>query len=226
MEKKIIEGYPHIRLEFDRISEEEVVKNSNEFYYKMDQRRTVRDFDPRPVPKKVMENIILTAGTAPSGAHKQPWTFCLISDAEIKRKIRAAAEEEEKISYSQRMPEEWKNDLKPLGTDWRKPFLEEAPYLIVVFKQSYGLDESGNKSQHYYVSESVGIACGFLIAAIHQAGLVTVTHTPSPMNFLSKILARPENEKPFLLLPVGYPKSETYVPDIQRKDLEKICVEY
>ncbi|MDX5337390.1 MAG: nitroreductase family protein [Cyclobacteriaceae bacterium] len=226
MEKKIIEGYPHIRLEFDPISEAEVVAKSTEFYQKMNQRRTVRDFDTRPVPKEVMEKIILTAGTAPSGAHKQPWTFCLISDPEIKSQIRAAAEEEEKISYSQRMPEEWKNDLKPLGTDWRKPFLEEAPYLIVVFKQSYGLDESGNRTQHYYVSESVGIACGFLIAAIHQAGLVTVTHTPSPMNFLAKILGRPENEKPYLLLPVGYPKSETYVPDIQRKDLKNILVEY
>ena len=226
MEKKIIEGYPHIQLQFDRIEEQDVVNKAAEFYHKMDQRRTVRDFDSRPIPKEVMENIILTAGTAPSGAHKQPWTFCLISDPEIKREIRKAAEEEEKISYSQRMPEEWKNDLRPLGTDWRKPFLEEAPYLIVVFKQSYGLDESGKKSQHYYVSESVGIACGFLIAAIHQAGLVTVTHTPSPMNFLAKILNRPENEKPYLLLPVGYPKSETFVPDIHRKDLEKIMVQY
>ncbi|WP_026950647.1 nitroreductase family protein [Algoriphagus mannitolivorans] len=226
MEKKIIDGYPHIRLEFADTPEVDVVNNAREFYYKMNQRRTVRDFDTRPVPLEVMENLILTAGTAPSGAHKQPWTFCLISDPELKRKIREAAEEEEKISYSQRMPEEWKKDLKPLGTDWRKPFLEEAPYLIVVFKQSYGLDESGNKSQHYYVSESVGIACGFLIAAIHQAGLVTVTHTPSPMNFLAKILNRPENEKPYLLLPVGYPKSETFVPDIQRKELEKILVPY
>lgn len=191
----------------------------------MDQRRTVREFDTKPVPLEVMENIILTASTAPSGAHKQPWTFCLISDPEIKKKIRETAEEEEKISYSHRMPEDWKNDLKPLGTDWEKPFLEDAPYLIVVFKQSYGI-QNGEKVQHYYVQESVGIACGFLIAAIHHAGLVTVTHTPSPMNFLGKILNRPENEKPFLLLPVGYPKTETYVPDIHRKNLEEILVRY
>ena len=191
----------------------------------MESRRTVREFDSKPIPLEVMENIIRTAGTAPSGAHKQPWTFCLISDPEVKRQIRIAAEEEEKISYAERMPEDWKNDLKPLGTDWEKPFLEEAPYLIVVFKQSYGLD-SGEKVQHYYVSESVGIACGFLIAAIHQAGLVTVTHTPSPMNFLGKILERPSNEKPFLLLPVGFPKAETYVPDIERKALEEILIRY
>jgi nitroreductase len=174
---------------------------------------------------KVIENIIRTAGTAPSGAHKQPWIFCLISDPAIKREIRQAAEAEEKISYSQRMPDDWKNDLKPLGTDWEKPFLEEAPYLIVVFKQSYGFD-AGEKVQHYYVSESVGIACGLLIAAIHLAGLVTVTHTPSPMDFLSKLLSRPVNEKPFLLLPVGYPKSESYVPDIKRKKLEELVEKY
>lgn len=225
MEKKLINGFDHIRYGRPILSDAELIENSKTFYSEMATRRTVRDFDTRPVPLEVMENIIQTAGTAPSGAHKQPWTFCLISDPEVKRKIRIAAEEEEKISYSQRMPEDWKNDLKPLGTDWEKPFLEEAPYLIVVFKQSYGLEE-GEKVQHYYVSESVGIACGFLIAAIHQAGLVTVTHTPSPMNFLSKLLNRPGNEKPFLLLPVGYPKAETYVPNIKRKELEKIVVKF
>lgn len=189
----------------------------------MNQRRTVREFDSRSIPLDVMENIIQTAGTAPSGAHKQPWTFCLISDPEMKKQIRIAAEEEEKISYTSRMPESWKNDLAPLGTDWEKPFLEIAPYLIVVFKQSYGMQD-GEKVQHYYVNESVGIACGFLIAAIHQAGLVTVTHTPSPMNFLSDILQRPKHEKPFLLLPVGYPAKEAYVPDIERKQLEEILI--
>ncbi len=191
----------------------------------MNQRRTVREFDSRNIPLDVMENIIQTAGTAPSGAHKQPWTFCLISDPEMKKQIRIAAEEEEKISYTSRMPESWKNDLAPLGTDWEKPFLEIAPYLIVVFKQSYGM-LNGEKIQHYYVNESVGIACGFLIAAIHQAGLVTVTHTPSPMNFLSDILQRPKHEKPFLLLPVGYPAKETFVPDIERKQLEEILIRY
>ncbi|MEP0712476.1 nitroreductase family protein [Algoriphagus sp.] len=221
MEKKKIEGFEHIRYERPQLSQEEMIQRSEHFYQEMDQRRTVREFDPRPVPLEVMENIILTASTAPSGAHKQPWTFCLISDPSIKKKIRDAAEEEEKISYSTRMPENWKADLKPLGTNWEKPFLEEAPYLIVVFKQSYGL-ENGQKSQHYYVNESVGIACGFLIAAIHQAGLTAVTHTPSPMNFLSEILERPFNEKPYLLIPVGYPKAETYVPAIERKPLHEV----
>ena len=221
MEKKLIEGFEHIRYERPQPSPEEMILRSEKFYQELDQRRTVREFDTRPVPLEVLENIIKTASTAPSGAHKQPWTFCLISDPAIKKKIRAAAEEEEKISYSSRMPEKWKSDLKPLGTNWEKPFLEDAPYLIIVFKQSYGLD-NGEKVQHYYVNESVGIACGFLIAAIHQAGLVAVTHTPSPMNFLSEILERPFNEKPYLLIPVGYPKAETYVPDIQRKSLDEI----
>ncbi len=225
MEKKLIEGFEHIRYQREQPSEEELIQNSRNFYQLMNGRRTVREFDTRPIPLEVIENIVLTASTAPSGAHKQPWTFCIVSDSEIKRKIRIAAEEEEKISYSGRMPEDWKADLKPLGTNWEKPFLEDAPYLIVVFKQSYGLSD-GEKSQHYYVSESVGIACGFLIAAIHQAGLVAVTHTPSPMNFLSSILERPTNEKPFLLVPVGYAKEESYVPAIVRKDLEKIIVRF
>lgn len=198
-----------------------MIGKSRKFYLEMDQRRTVREFDTRPIPVEVMEHIILTASTAPSGAHKQPWTFCLVSDPGIKRKIRLAAEEEEKISYSSRMPDPWKDDLKPLGTNWEKPFLEEAPFLIVVFKQSYGM-ENGEKVQHYYVSESVGIACGFLLAAIHHAGLVAVTHTPSPMSFLSEILQRPTHEKPYLLIPVGYAKEGTFVPDIHRKPLEKI----
>ena len=221
MEKKIFEGFEHIRYERPQITLEEMIVKSREFFLEMDQRRTVREFDTRPIPLEVMENIILTASTAPSGAHKQPWTFCLVSDPEIKLKIRVAAEEEEKISYTSRMPNTWKDDLKPLGTNWEKPFLEDAPYLIVVFKQSFGM-VNGEKVQHYYVSESVGIACGFLMAAIHHAGLVAVTHTPSPMNFLSEILKRPSNEKPFLLIPVGYAKEETYVPDIRRKPLEKV----
>jgi iodotyrosine deiodinase len=225
MEKKLIEGFKHIRYQREQPSEEELIQNSRNYYQLMNGRRTVREFDTRPIPLEVIENIVLTASTAPSGAHKQPWTFCIVSDSEIKRKIRIAAEEEEKISYSGRMPENWKADLKPLGTNWEKPFLEDAPYLIVVFKQSYGLAD-GEKIQHYYVSESVGIACGFLIAAIHQAGLVAVTHTPSPMNFLSSILERPANEKPFLLVPVGYSKEESYVPAIERKSLEKIIVRF
>ncbi|REG84065.1 nitroreductase family protein [Algoriphagus antarcticus] len=225
MDKKLIEGFEHVRYERPQLSPEEMIERSEQFYQDMDQRRTVREFDTRPVPPEVLENIILTASTAPSGAHKQPWTFCLISDLSIKKKIRNAAEEEEKTSYSSRMPDNWKADLKPLGTTWEKPFLEEAPYLIVVFKQSYGM-ENGEKIQHYYVNESVGIACGFLIAAIHQAGLAAVTHTPSPMNFLSEILERPFNEKPYLLIPVGYPKAETYVPDIHRKSLEEVIKKF
>lgn len=225
MEKKEINGYRYVRYQREEISSQGLLANSENFLEEMNQRRTVREFDSRPVPIEVMENIIRTAGTAPSGAHKQPWTFCLVCDPVLKKNIRAAAEEEEKLSYTQRMPEDWKNDLKPLGTDWNKPFLEEAPYLIVVFKQIYGL-EHGKKIQHYYVSESVGIACGFLIAAIHQAGLVTVTHTPSPMNFLSEVLNRPSHEKPYLLMPVGYPKPETFVPDIERKSLDEILVRY
>jgi nitroreductase len=221
MEKKLIEGFEHIRYHREQPNEAELIQSSQNFYKLMDSRRTVREFDTRPIPLEVIENIILTASTAPSGAHKQPWTFCIVSNPEMKRKIREAAEEEERISYSSRMPENWKADLKPLGTNWEKPFLEDAPYLIVVFKQSYGLI-NGEKVQHYYVSESVGIACGFLIAAIHQAGLVAVTHTPSPMNFLSSILERPSNEKPFLLVPVGYAKEETYVPAIDRKKLAEI----
>ncbi|WP_026946421.1 nitroreductase family protein [Algoriphagus marincola] len=225
MEKKIINGFPHLKYDHQEYAEEELIQRSDEFYRMMNRRRTIREFDDRDVPREVLEKIILTAGTAPSGAHKQPWTFCLISDPKIKEKIRIEAEKEERISYESRMTETWKSDLKPLGTDWEKPFLEIAPYLIVVFKQSYGM-EGDEKIQHYYVNESVGIACGFLIAAIHQAGLVTVTHTPSPMNFLSDILNRPKHEKPYLLLPVGYPKKETFVPDIHRKKLEEILISY
>lgn len=225
MGKIEINGFPHVRLAFSQLSEEKMRVNAFSFFEKMNERRTVRAVDSRMVPEEILENIIRTAATAPSGAHKQPWTFCLISDPEIKKQIRIAAEEEERISYTERMPEDWKQDLKPLATDWQKPFLEEAPYLIAVFKQSYGL-ENGIKSQHYYVNESVGIACGMLITAIHLAGLVTVTHTPSPMNFLSKILGRPENERPYLLLPVGYPKEEAFVPDLERKPLHEVLKKY
>mgnify|MGYP006161286469 FL=1 len=225
MDKIEINGFPHVRLAFNQLTEDEMRVNAFSFFEKMNQRRTVRAIDSRMVPEEILENIIRTAATAPSGAHKQPWTFCLISDPEIKKQIRIGAEEEERISYSERMPEDWKQDLKPLATDWQKPFLEEAPYLIAVFKQSYGL-ENGVKSQHYYVNESVGIACGILITAIHLAGLVTVTHTPSPMNFLGKILGRPENERPYLLLPIGYPKKDAFVPDLERKPLHEVLKKY
>jgi nitroreductase len=206
-------------------SEEEMLKRSREFYHWANQRRTVRDFSPREIPDEVLNNILLAANTAPSGANKQPWTFCVVKNREIKSQIRVEAEKEEKISYESRMSNKWLEDLEPLGTDWQKPFLEISPVLIVVFKRSYEII-SGVKRQNYYVQESVGLACGFLLAAIHHAGLVALTHTPSPMNFLGKILNRPDNEKPFLLMPVGYPAADAKVPDIKRKKLEEIKIIY
>jgi nitroreductase len=203
-------------------SAEELIEKSQKYFQKINKRRSVRDLSDKEAPKEVIENIIKTAGSAPSGAHKQPWTFCVISNKELKSKIRKLAEEEEYENYHGRMSDSWKADLKDFGTDHIKEFLEVAPYLIVVFKKVFDLDEDDNKSQNYYVNESVGIACGFLITAIHQAGLVTLTHTPSPMGFLQKALARPKNEKAFLLLPVGYPAKGCKVPDLKRKDLNEI----
>jgi iodotyrosine deiodinase len=203
-----------------------MLSKSKEYYEWLDSRRTVRDISSDPIPFEVVENIIMAASTAPSGAHKQPWTFCVVSDPVIKKQIRQAAEKEEYESYNSRMSERWKKDLEPIGTDWKKPFLEEAPYLTVVFKRAYEIDKDGNKQNNYYVNESVGIACGMLISAIHHAGLVTLTHTPSPMNFLQKILKRPENERPYLLLPIGKAKEEVYVPDLERKKINDIMLEY
>jgi len=225
MEEKEIAGHTHVKYERDQYAAGEMKKRSSDFYHWMDTRRTVRDISNQPVPLEVIEDIVLSAGTAPSGAHKQPWTFCVISDPKIKSEIRKAAEKEEYESYNGRMSERWVNDLKPMATNWDKPFLEKAPYLIIVFKKAYDKID-GEKANNYYVNESVGIACGFLISAIHHAGLVTVTHTPSPMNFLSKILDRPENERPFLLLPVGYAEKEAYVPKLSRKGLDDIMKIY
>lgn len=224
--EKIINGYPFVRYQQTEYSGDQLIQRSLDFYTFIKQRRTVRDFSPRPVPKAVIQNILLTASSAPSGAHKQPWTFCVVSNPEIKKQIRAAAEQEEFESYNGRMSEEWKEDLKILATDWHKPFLEEAPYLIIVFKKVYDLTNENKKRNNYYVSESVGLACGFLLTAIHNAGLVALTHTPSPMNFVSKILNRPENERPFLLIPVGYAAEETYVPKLERKALKEFSVFY
>lgn len=224
--KKIINGYPYQHYQREILSAEQMIQRSHEFNRRMQSRRSVRMFSNREVPQKVIENIILTAASAPSGAHKQPWTFCVVSDLAIKKEIRQAAEAEEYASYHGRMSEEWLRDLAPLGTDWQKPFLEIAPYLIIVFRRSYELDSDGRKHQNYYVMESVGMACGILLTAIHQAGLVALTHTPSPMNFLSKILQRPENEKPFLLIPVGFPAEDCWVPDLQRKSLEEVVQWY
>jgi iodotyrosine deiodinase len=224
--QKMIDGHPYRSYAKEQFEAGEMERRSGDFFRHMDLRRTIRDFSSRPVPRQVIENIILAASTAPSGAHKQPWTFCVVSDPEMKKQIRKAAEKEEKESYNHRMSDEWLRDLQPLGTNWEKPFLEIAPYLIIVFKRSYELDADGHKHQNYYVTESCGLACGFLLAAIHQAGLGALTHTPSPMNFLAKLLQRPENEKPFLLVPVGYVADECWVPDIHRKPLEKVAVWY
>jgi nitroreductase len=194
----------------------------------MSRRRTVRSFSPEPVPYELIETSIRTAGTAPSGAHYQPWRFVVVSDAEIKRRIREAAEQEERENYERRFPDEWLDALAPLGTDWHKEFLVVAPYLIVVFRIDYSLkvDDQGKtiKAKHYYVMESVGIATGVLIAALHNAGLATLTHTPSPMKFLREILDRPVNETPVVLIPVGYPAGSATVPDLKRKPIDEILV--
>ena len=225
MEKKDINGYPHVSYKREVFEPGEAERRAKEFYQWLDTRRTVRDISDKPVSKELIQDLIMAGSTAPSGAHKQPWTFCAISNLQMKKKIREAAEKEEYDSYNGRMSERWLKDLEPIGTDWNKPFLEEAPWIVVIFKRVYEtIDEE--KSNNYYVNESVGIACGMIISAIHKAGLVTLTHTPSPMNFLTKLLERPENERPYLLLPIGYPKDEVYVPDLERKPLEEVAVFY
>jgi iodotyrosine deiodinase len=199
-----------------RFTETEQLSRARDFFELCNRRRTVRDFSPKPVPREILELVLRTAGTAPSGANKQPWRFVVVTDPALKREIRAAAEREEKESYEHRMPKEWLDDLAPLGTDWHKEFLEVAPALIVVFSIEYEKGEE-NLRKHYYVKESVGLAAGFLLAALHNAGLAALTHTPSPMDFLRTILGRPSNERPFLLIPVGYPADGVSVPDIGRK---------
>jgi len=208
---------------FRRYPEEEMIERSKSFYHKLDRRRTVRDFSNEPVPREIIENCLLSAGTAPSGANIQPWQFVIVSDAKTKQDVRNAAEKEEIDFYERRAPKEWLDVLAPLGTDPDKSFLEVAPFLIAIFVQSYGLLPDGRKMKHYYTTESVGIACGLLITALHQAGLASLTHTPSPMKFLNKILDRPSNERPFLLLTVGYPAEDAQVPDIRRKELSAIA---
>lgn len=202
-----------------------MIQRSADYNELLQKRRSVRKFSPDPVDPEIIRNAIRTAGSAPSGANKQPWTFCLISNQETKTRIRELAEEEEYTSYKKRMNQEWLEDLEPLGTDHVKPYLEIAPYLIVVFKKVFEICD-GDRRQNYYVNESVGIAVGMLLSALHYAGLSTLTHTPSPMNFLSDILERPKNEKPFLLIPVGYAHNENEVPDINRKALHDVLYEY
>jgi iodotyrosine deiodinase len=213
-----------VALEFERLSEAEQLSRSRAFLESMRRRRSVRHFSSEPVPYELVETAIATAATAPSGAHQQPWTFVVLSDPERKRQIRRAAEEEERRSYESRMPDDWLEALRPLGTDWRKAHIEDAPFVIVVFEQAYGVAADGSKVKHYYVRESVGIAVGFLLASLHEAGLATLTHTPSPMAFLRDILDRPVNERPYVLIPVGYPADGCTVPDLERKPLNEVLV--
>lgn len=208
-------------LDFREFPVEEMRHRAAVFNTEMQRRRSVRAFADRPVPRAIVEDCLRTAGSAPSGANQQPWHFAVVADPQVKKKIRQAAETEERAFYEQRATDEWLEALTPLGTDASKPFLETAPYLIAIFAQRYGLREDGSRVKHYYVQESVGIATGLLIAALHHAGLATLTHTPSPMGFLAEILGRPENERPFLLLVVGYPAADASVPDIRRKSLEE-----
>ncbi|HQY25785.1 MAG TPA: nitroreductase family protein [Thermoflexales bacterium] len=211
---------------FERLGSEEMQRRARAFYDMARLRRTVRMFSNEAVPRAVIEDCIRAAGTAPSGANLQPWRFCVIADSAVKHEIRVTAEEEEREFYAGRAPREWLDALAPLGTDANKPFLETAPYLIAIFAQSYAALADGRKVKNYYVSESVGIATGILITALHQAGLATLTHTPSPMAFLNRILKRPENERPFLLLVTGLPSSDCVVPDIGKKPLEEIATFY
>jgi nitroreductase len=202
---------------------DEMQARAVEMYAEMRRRRTVRHFSERPVPREVIEQCLLTAGTAPSGANLQPWHFAVVTDPLVKHQIRVAAEAEEHEFYTRRAPQDWLTALKPYGTDEHKPYLDIAPCLIAIFVQRYGIQQDGQKIKYYYTHESVGIATGFLIAALHHAGLATLTHTPSPMDFLNPILRRPENEKPFLLLVVGYPAPDAMVPVIHKKSLEEIA---
>jgi nitroreductase len=221
--------YRPVPLTFDRLPADEQRRRAREFLARIATRRTVRQYSSEPVPGEVIDAAIAAAASAPSGANMQPWRFAVVRDAEVKRRIREAAEAEERESYERRMPDEWLDALAPLGTDWRKPFLEIAPVLIVVFRVDYAVERDAAGAErhvkHYYVSESVGIACGFLLAALHWAGLATLTHTPSPMGFLAEILGRPKNEKPYLLIPVGYPAPGAEVPDIRKKGMEDVRID-
>ena len=211
------------KLQFQKITFEEMDYNSNQFFQKVSSRRSVRDFSSDDFPIDIIKNCIKSASTAPSGANKQPWHFVIVKDPKIKRKIRKAAEIEEKEFYGRRAPKEWLDDLNQFGTDWNKPFLEEAPYLIVIFSKKFDINDDGTNKKNYYVSESVGIASGLLLTALHNAGLVTLTHTPSPMAFLSDILNRPPSDKPYLIIPVGFPSENAEVPNIKKKTFKEIC---
>ena len=216
--------YEPAPLEFTRLDAEEALGRSRDFLELMRTRRSVRHFSSEPVPWELIENALKTAATAPSGANQQPWTFVLVSDPEVKRRLREGAEAEEHEFYERRATPEWLEAIAPIGTDWIKTHITDAPYVIVVFEQAWRPGDDGEKIKHYYVRESVGIAVGFLLAALQAAGLCALTHTPSPMRFLGEILGRPENERPFILIPVGYPAEDAEVPDLERKPLDEIVV--
>ena len=217
----------HIPLnKYTKYSDNQLVKNSEMFFEKMNSRRTVRTFSSEPIPIKVIKNAIKTASTAPSGANKQPWHFVLVQNLEVKKQIRIAAEKEEKEFYSNKAPEDWLNDLKQFDTNEHKPFLEIAPYLIVVFEEKCKVNGKGEKEKNYYTKESVGLATGMLLTALHNVGIATLTHTPSPMKFLAENLNRPKNETPFLIVVAGYPEKGTVVPNIKRKELDEILTVY
>ena len=219
------EGYRPVPLAWPPRDEAAGRAEQQRFAERMAARRSVRAFSPDPVPRDLVVRAVETAATAPSGAHQQPWTFVLVGDPDLRARIRAAAEEEERAAYAGRLGEEWLAALAPLGTGADKPHLTDAPWLVVVFAQRYGLAPDGSRRKHYYVAESVGIACGLLIASLHLAGLATLTHTPSPMGFLADLLGRPRNEKAYLLLPVGYPAPDATVPDLRRRPTGEVLVE-
>jgi nitroreductase len=219
--------YPTVPYRPLEIPDEDRIAVAREVFEEMDRRRTVREFSDRPVPREMIDYAILAASTAPSGAHMQPWTFVVVRDPEVKSRIRLAAENEERENYEGgRLPTHWREDLAPIGTDWHKPFLEVAPWVVVVFEQRFGTRPDGDKQHHYYVKESVGIACGLFIDALHRMGLSTVTHTPSPMLFLKNLLKRPDSERPFILFPIGYAAEDCRVPDLERKSLSEVAVEF
>lgn len=217
-------GHPFIPYSLERVSSQQGIERGKQLYQSLSKRRSVRFFSDEPVPREMIEHAIRCASSAPSGAHRQPWTFVAISALEVKKKIQEAAEEEERRNYESRMPVEWKEALAPLGTDSNKSYLETVPWIVVVFAQQYGINEDHSRRKNYYVKESVGIACGMFITALHQMGLCTLTHTPSPMRFLSQILNRPSNEQPYILFPIGYPSKDCMVPDIKRKSLAEVSI--